>query len=254
MKIPYPPSPENVPDDLTDLPVTYRKQQSLLLAGLFVFLMFYIGLIALFGMVAVWCVLTVAKYAIVKIVGAVVAGTFFLFLVKGFFKRAQMNKEMHLEITEEEHPVLFGFIYKICDELGAPEPNKVFVSPDVNAAVMPRSTLVNLFVEPKKDLLIGLGLVNCINLSEFKSVLAHEFGHFSQSAMASSYTYVASRIIGDLVEGEDWFDRLINWCKRQDNVFSVIGHVFGVPLWIGRKFLGRTRCVSATAGAASTRG
>ena len=105
---------------------------------------------------------------------------------------------MHLEITEDEHPVLFGFIHKICDELGAPEPNKVFVSPDVNAAVMPRSTLVNLIVEPKKDLLIGLGLVNCINLSEFKSVLAHEFGHFSQSGFTSSYGYVASKIIIDM--------------------------------------------------------
>ncbi len=124
-----------------------------------------------------------------------------------------MNKEMHIEITEEEQPVLFGFIHQLCEELGAPEPNKVYVSPDVNAAVMPRTSLVNLFVEPKKDLLIGMGLVNCVNLSEFKAVLAHEFGHFGQSAMASSYTYVASRIIGDLVDGEDWFDRLIIWCK-----------------------------------------
>ncbi|HUR54856.1 MAG TPA: M48 family metallopeptidase, partial [Gemmataceae bacterium] len=237
MKIPYPPSPENVPDDLTALPETYRRQQSLLLGGLFVFLMFYIGLCVLFGMVAVWCVLTVAKYAALKIVGAVFAGIVFLFLVKGFFKRPQMNKEMHLEITEDEHPVLFGFIDRICDELGAPRPNKVYVSPDVNAAVMPRSTLVNLFVEPKKDLLIGLGLVNCINLSEFKSVLAHEFGHFSQSGFTSSYGYVASKIIIDLVEGEDWFDRTVDWCKEQQGVFGAFGYTVGGMLWVGRKVL-----------------
>ena len=237
MKIPYPPSPENVPDDLTDLPESYRRQQSLLLAGLFTFLMFYIGLCVLFGMVSVWCVLTVSKYAVLKVIGAAVSGIIFLFLVKGFFKRPQMNKEMHLEITEEEHPVLFGFIHKICDELGAPEPNKVYVSPDVNAAVMPRSTLVNLFVEPKKDLLIGLGLVNCLNLSEFKSVLAHEFGHFSQSGFASSYGYVASKIIIDLVEGEDWFDRAVDWCKEQQNVFSPFGYAVGGMLWLGRKVL-----------------
>ena len=62
------------------------------------------------------------------------------------------------------------------------------MSPDVNAACMSRTSLVNLFVEPKKDLLIGLGLVNCVNLSEFKAVLAHEFGHFCQPGLASSYT------------------------------------------------------------------
>src|SRR5207302_1007977 len=216
---------------------SYRKQENRLLAGLFVFLIFYIGAVILFGMVGVWCFLTLAKWPIVKIVGMVVCGTFFLFLVKGFFKRHPMNKEMHIEITEDEHPILFGFIHQLCEELGAPEPHKVFVSPDVNAAVMPRTSLLNLFVEPKKDLLIGMGLVNCVNLSEFKAVLAHEFGHFSQSAMASSYTYVASRIIGDLVDGEDWFDRLVNWCKKQDNAVSIFGHAIGACLWLGRKVL-----------------
>lgn len=237
LKIPYPPGPDHVPEGLTDYADSYTKQQNLLLAGLFVFLIFYIGMVLLFGMLTVWCALTLAKYPVVKIVGLVLSGTFFLFLVKGFFKRPARNKEMHIEITEDEHPALFGFIHQICDELGAPEPNKVYVSPDVNAAVMPRTSLVNLFVEPKKDLLIGLGLVNCVNLSEFKAVLAHEFGHFSQSAMASSYTYVASSIIGDLVDGEDWFDRLINWCKRQDNVVAIFGHVIGGCLWFGRKIL-----------------
>ncbi len=236
-KIPYPPSPPDVPEGLTDYADSYTKQQNLLLAGLFVFLIFYIGAVILFGMVSVWCFLTLAKWPIVKIIGLVFSLTFFLFLVKGFFKRHPMNKDMHIELTEDEHPVLFGFIHQLCEELGAPLPNKVYVSPDVNAAVMPRTSLINLFVEPKKDLLIGMGLVNCVNLSEFKAVLAHEFGHFSQSAMGSSYAYVATRIIGDLVDGEDWFDRLINWCKRQDNAVSIFGHVIGSCLWLGRKVL-----------------
>jgi Zn-dependent protease with chaperone function len=236
-KVPYPPSPGDVPEDLTDYPDSYTKQQNLLLAGLFVFLVFYIGAVLFFGMIGIWCVWSLSHYFVLKVIGIVFSSIFFLFLVKGFFKHPAMNKEMHIEITEDEHPILFAFIEELCEELGAPLPNKVFVSPDVNAAVMPRTTLVNLFVEPKKDLLIGLGLVNSVNLSEFKAVLAHEFGHFSQSAMASSYTYVANRIIADLVEGEDWFDRMINWCKAQENVFAVIGYVIGAPVWIGRKIL-----------------
>ena len=237
LKIPYPPSPTDVPDDLTDFPESYIRQQSLLLAGLFVFLIFYVGLVILFAMLGVWCLLTWEAYPALKLIGLVLCVTFFLYLVKGFFKSHPMNQELHIEITEDEHPVLFGFIHKLCDELGAPEPNRVYVSPDVNAAVIPRTTLANLFVEPKKDLLIGLGLVNCLNLSEFKSVLAHEFGHFSQSAMAGSYAYVTHRIITDLIEGEDWFDRMITWCKRQENALKLFGYGVGGCLWLGRKVL-----------------
>ena len=42
-KIPYPPSPTDVPEGLTDYPDTFTKQQNLLLAGLFVFLILYIA-------------------------------------------------------------------------------------------------------------------------------------------------------------------------------------------------------------------
>jgi Zn-dependent protease with chaperone function len=236
-RIPYPPSPEEVPKGLTDYSHSYIRQQNLLLAGLFVFLILYVGLVLLFGMLVVWFALSLSDFRVAKLFGLALCGTFFLFLVKGFFKRPVVDKELHIEITETEHPVLFGFIHQLCEELGSPAPNRVFVSPDVNAAVIPRTTLINLFVEPKKDLLIGLGLVNCVNLSEFKAVLAHEFGHFSQSAMASSYTYVASRIIGDLIDGEDWFDRFIYWCKRQESMLAIFGHLVGGCLWIGRKVL-----------------
>jgi Zn-dependent protease with chaperone function len=237
-KIPYPPTPTNVPDDLTDYPASYRSQQNLLLAGLFVFLMFYFGLIALCMLLGTYFVVTLNELPVVKIIGIVFCTVAFLFLVKGFFKREAEEKELQIEVTEEDQPVLFNFIHRLCDELEAPEPNRVYLTLDVNAAVRPRTSLLNIFmIEPKKDLIIGMGLVNACNLSEFKSVLAHEFGHFSQSAHSGSYAYVASKIIIDLVVGEDWFDRMIDWCKRQDNIFSVFGLVVGACLWVGRKVL-----------------
>ncbi|MBY0460474.1 MAG: M48 family metallopeptidase, partial [Gemmataceae bacterium] len=239
-KVPYPPSPVDVPENLTDFPASYVRQQNLLLAGLFLFLCFYIGAVLLSALVGVWCVWSLGHWFPLKVVGIVACSLTFLFLVKGFFKGQPVNKDLMVEITEKDEPLLFAFIEQLCDELDAPLPNKVFVSPDVNAGVIPRTSLVNLFVEPKKDLLIGLGLVNCMNLTEFKSVMAHEFGHFSQSGMSFSYSYVASRIIGDLISGEDWFDRMINWCKKQQNLFSIIGYGIGGPLWLGRMILWQT--------------
>ncbi|MBA4063482.1 MAG: hypothetical protein C0501_07170 [Isosphaera sp.] len=239
--IPYPPSPADVPEGLTDLPASYVRQQNLLLAGLFVFLIFYLGAVVLFAMVGVWCALTLSDLFPLKVAGLVVCGTFFLYLVKGFFKSRPVNKDMHLEVTADEQPTLFAFIDRLCDELDAPRPDRVFVSPEVNAAVITRTSLVNLVVSPRRDLLIGLGLVNSMNLSEFKSVLAHEFGHFSQSSTGAVYTHVASRIIFDLVDGEDWFDRFLKWCKTRNGerqqVIKVFGYGVGGCLWVGRQIL-----------------
>ena len=235
-KIPYPPSPTDVPEGLTDYPATYIRQQNIVLAGMFVFLIFYIAAILLLAMVGIWCVLTFVMWPAVKVIGIVVSTLVLLFLLKGFFKRRPLDKEVHIEITEDDQPVLFGFINRLCDELEAPEPDRVFLSPDVNAAVMPRTSLVNLFVEPKKDLLIGLGLVNCLNLSEFKSVVAHEFGHFCQQGPARNYAVIVQDVILNIVVGEDWLDRLAERCKQID-ALRWLGFTIGGFVWLGRTIL-----------------
>jgi Zn-dependent protease with chaperone function len=246
-KVPYPPSPTNVPEGLTDYPSSYVRQQNKLLAGLFVFLIFYITMVVFFAMLGTWCALTFAKWPLVKAIGIAVCVTFFLFLVKGFLKGRQIDKEKNIEITADDHPLLFQFIEKLCDELGAPLPERVFVSADVNAACVRRLSLINLFVEPKQELLIGLGLVNCMNLSEFKGVLAHEFGHFCQSGQVNSYSMVVQGIMWDMVRGEDWFDRIINWMRQRPllsgannigTIFWLFAVVIGFLLDLGRKFLG----------------
>src|SRR4051812_21704582 len=96
-KLPYPPSPADLPEGLTDYADTFTKKQNVLLAGLFVFLICYVGAIIFFGMVGVWCVLTLAKWPVAKIIGISVCSLTFLYLVKGFFKHRPMDKEMHIE-------------------------------------------------------------------------------------------------------------------------------------------------------------
>ena len=45
---------------------------------------------------------------------------------------------MRVEVTEAEQPYLFAFIRQLCQDTGAPFPHRVFLSPDVNAAVVVR--------------------------------------------------------------------------------------------------------------------
>ena len=235
--LPYPASPEDVPDDLTEYPRSYVTQEWMLLACLFVFLLFYFTMVIVSGFLTIWLAIQVARWSFFAIVGSMMSGIIFAFLVKGFFKKNEIEKELQLELKESDHPTLFAFIRQVCEETGAEEPRKMFVSADVNAAVITRTSLINLFVPPKKDMLLGLGLVNCLNLSEFKAVVAHEFGHFTQGGFVSAYTNVVYRIIFDIVGGRDWLDETVEWFKQAGGGFTVFGICVGGILWAIRSIL-----------------
>jgi Zn-dependent protease with chaperone function len=214
-KTPYPPSPPDVPEGLSDYADSFARQQNRVLTGLFVFLIFYFASTALFVMLGAWCAATLGgKYDALKVAGLVLSATFVLFLVKGFFKRPAVNRDTYVEVTDDDHPVLFDFLHQLCDELGAPLPHRVYVCPDVIAEYTVSTSLLNLVLEPRRELLVGMGLVNCTNLSEFKAALAHEFGQFCHLGRSKSYCAVVQHIVFDLIEGEDAVDRLLRRLRR----------------------------------------
>ncbi|WP_439626751.1 M48 family metallopeptidase [Gemmata sp.] len=214
-KTPYPPSPPDVPEGLSDYADSFARQQNRVLTGLFTFLIFYFAAIALFVMLGAWCAATLGgRYDALRVAGLVLSATFVLFLVKGFFKRPAVNRDTYVEVTDDDHPVLFDFLHQLCDELGAPFPHRVYVCPDVIAEYSVSTSLLNLVAEPRRELLVGMGLVNCTNLSEFKAVLAHEFGQFCHLGRSKSYCAVVQHIVFDLIEGEDPVDRLLRRLRR----------------------------------------
>src|SRR5262249_46069146 len=106
-------------------------------------------------------------------------------------------------------------------------PEHVYLSHDVNAAVMYRTSILNLVVPPEKKLLIGLGLVNGLNLVEFKALLAHEFGHFSQRTLRlDGYVCVAYQVIANMVNVGDRWDK---WVIRGFDMPWV--SIIAVPLY-----------------------
>src|SRR5262249_38821907 len=72
-----------------------------------------------------------------------------------------------------------------------------------------------------------------------KAVLAHEFGHFSQSSMRlGSYVYMANRIIADMVYGRDrWDDVLAAW-RSIDLRIGIFGWALTAVVWLFRQILG----------------
>ena len=245
----YPPSPKKVPEDFARPSGAYKSRVLLLLMTLFCAYGLY--LILVFGsltMVLLPFLLLGTKHAgyfCFGIVLAVPSFLFFLFLVKNFFKGGQKSKFVRVEVAEEDQPLLFAFIERICEETGAKLPRKVYIIPDVNAMVCTTGGMLSLIWPTGKDLIIGLGLVNMLNLSEFKQVLGHEFGHFTQKSMRlSGYVYTALGVISGLIVTRDWFDVMIERMKgslgsRNGNVnlLAVLGWVLYGLIWALRKTL-----------------
>jgi len=148
--------------------------------------------------------------------GLILSGLMLIFfLIKFIFAKREPQTTGH-EIKEEDHPELFRFIRKVTDEVGTTYPKHVYITHNVNASASFKPSFWSLFLPVRKNLTIGLGLVNSINQSEFKTVLAHEFGHFSQRSMRfGSYVYHLNRALYNLLYENDGYNKALNvWGSR----------------------------------------
>ncbi len=235
MDAPYPTSPSNVPPDLTAPTASYRRQTWASVGALLAFALVYLGLAGWFGRTA-WRLIeggfSSNGVGPVGFLLAVPPLFLFAFLAKGLFFVRRGTIGDALEVTAADEPVLFAFIHRVADEAGAPRPHRVFLTPDVNASVFHDLSFRNLVWPSKKNLNIGLGLVNVLTLDELKAVLAHEFGHFAQRTMAlGTWVYVAQQAIGAIVGRRDGFDRFLDGLSRFDLRIAWIGWVMRLVVW-----------------------
>ncbi len=148
----------------------------------------------------------------ILIAGAMIGmgGIVFVFLIKFLFSVSKDNYEK-IRITKEKEPALFQLIEETYQQVGAPAPKHVFLTTDVNAFVSYDSSFWSMFLPVKKNLTIGLGLINSTTVSELKSILAHEFGHFSQRSMkVGSYTNQAQKMLYDMLYNNEKFFKNIS--------------------------------------------
>jgi len=239
----YPPSPVEVPKKLTALPASYQTRAFLAVLSILLFFILYSALVTVLGYMVYWAVTydigRVNKLTILGKVGAV-AGTLmlFLFTLKFILKLKNHKRENRIKLTKKDYPQLWNFILKICDETGAPKPKAIYADPDVNAYVSYTNMWLSLFLPVRKELTIGLGLVSCINLTEFKAVMSHEFGHFSQRSMKiGSYIISANTIIHDMIFARDKWDDLLDQWRASDLRLSFAAWIITPVIWLIRQVL-----------------
>lgn len=137
-----------------------------------------------------------------------------IYLVKPLFAFKKNHNETRVEVFETECPNLFAMIRDVAGKTGCKMPKHVYLSPDVNACVFYDTSFWSIFFPIKKNLEIGLGLFDGTSVEEVKSIIAHEFGHFSQNSMkVGSTVYVTNTVLHDLIYAEDFWDRFVDkWC------------------------------------------
>lgn len=94
-------------------------------------------------------------------------------------------------IAPAEHPRLFAVIEEVARRMGLGVPDEVYLIPEVNAFVTQRGGLLGFGT--RRVMGIGVPLLAIQNVSQFKAVLAHEFGHYAGGETRLSGVIYATR-------------------------------------------------------------
>ena len=203
------------------------------------FFLFYLLLLGASGALVVGCfyaglaiILNLTSLlGIIIGVGIMALGVLvFWFLIKFLFRVQRTDESGMIEVKEADQPELFAFLRKLTTETQTPFPKKVLLSPEVNASVFYNSSFWSMFLPVRKNLVIGLGLVNALNLAELKAVMAHEFGHFSQRSMKlGSYVYQVNRVMYNMLFDNEGYGRVLQGFSSIHGAFGIIAQI---TVWI----------------------
>jgi len=199
---------------------SFKKEVAKVSVSIILFFIVYILLMLAATALAVICFLggLAIMAALVNFLGIIaglglmaVGGSVVFFLIKFIFSTSRNEDPSRIRIYESDQPELFAFIRQLAADTQTKFPKKIFISPAVNACVFYNSSFWSMFFPVRKNLEIGLGLVNSVNLSEFKAIMAHEFGHFRQQSMKlGSFTYNVNRIIYNMLFQNDGYTKFLN--------------------------------------------
>lgn len=227
----------NIPADLTKPSAAYKSRAWLAMISLLLFMVIYLALAIWFGWTA-YRLFAEQNFTFNDGVVGVCVGFLAVFMLKAIFFIQRTNLSDTLEVTEQSHPQLFAFLYRLADQAGAPRPKRVYLSARVNAMVFYDLSIVNLLFPSHKNLEIGLGLVNALTVSEMKAVLAHEFGHFSQRSMAIGiWVYIAQQIAAQIIAKRDALDSLLRIISNIHIYVAWIGWLLSLIVWSIRSLL-----------------
>ncbi|KZB83251.1 M48 family metallopeptidase [Amycolatopsis regifaucium] len=121
-------------------------------------------------------------------------------------------------VTPEAQPALWALVRELAGEAGTRPPDEIYLDPDLNAAVTERTSWLGLRVL-RRRMIIGVPLIMGLRQDQFRAVLAHELGHYSnKDTRFSALTYRGRKSIARVVNSlsrENYFERFVGWIFKQ---------------------------------------
>ena len=158
-----------------------------------------------------------------------------LFLLKPLFA-PDSSQSKPRRLKRDAEPLLFDYVERVCDAVGAPRPASIRIDLEVNASASFRRGLASFFSDDL-TLTIGLPLVAGMNARQFSGVLAHEFGHFSQRTglrMSNLIMRVNIWFLRFVFERDGWDERLERWQATSGGWLFAILWCLNKTLWMSR--------------------
>ncbi len=139
-------------------------------AYIFGLIVFLLAMVAFF----LWLVLVSHYVILVKFS--------FLFLIAAWLVAKSLwvkfSDPVGIPLRREDSPLLFDLIAEITAAAGGPKIHSVILTEEFNCAVM-QTPRLGIFGWYKNILILGLPLLQSVNLPQFKAIMAHEMGHLS---------------------------------------------------------------------------
>jgi Zn-dependent protease with chaperone function len=99
--------------------------------------------------------------------------------IRALFLRANSNEDPGRSITEQDAPELWKMVRDVAQQLNTRPIDEIWMTPGTTVAVIERgSYLQRMRDNGKRSLILGAAVMDDFGQHAFRSVLAHEYGHF----------------------------------------------------------------------------
>jgi Zn-dependent protease with chaperone function len=116
--------------------------------------------------------------AAIKVAALATIAAFALLRALLVMGRRRAEQEYGFAVSPADEPVLWREVTALANWVGTAPPDEIRLVPDVNAAVSEDTRLLGLRAV-RRHMYIGLPLLATLTVSEMRSVLGHELGHYS---------------------------------------------------------------------------
>ncbi|MFT4548269.1 MAG: Zn-dependent protease with chaperone function [Pseudoalteromonas tetraodonis] len=156
--------------------------------------------------------------------------------------------EFRFKIELGRHPAFDALVSCIAKKMGLSPPTRVIVTNEVNAYASFGSGF-RAFFGNRIELMIGLPLVACMNVSQIGGVIAHEYGHFSQR-IGMRISYLILCLTAWLNRMAYSYDRWDLWILSKSNPERGLD-LPRIFFWISNLYRFVLKCAARLAGAIS---